>query len=181
MAWTHECRLGEASNPGPRSIRFFSWNLGSLNTQKDLLLLLLHKYDVGVCLLQEHRVKPEAQARTARDLRSAGWQAFFGPPRACGFGEMILVHRRYSAVRCRILINYVLLPLGLRGVTLLARVYAPIKKRGPQEVFFGELAMWQDKPGVWFSGGDFNSNLLDTHPCSGHFGHTALGTWRSSV
>ena len=54
-------------------------------------------------------------------------------------------------------------------------------KRGTQEAFFGELAKWQDKPGIWFAGGGFNTNLLDLHPCMGHFSHTAQGTWRSSV
>ena len=128
-------------------------------------------------------MKPEAQARTVRDLRSAGWQAFFGPPRACGFGEMILVHRRYSACSLQDSDQLCSVALRLAGGDLarIASVYAPIKKRGTQEAFFGELAMWQDKPGFWFSGGDFNSNLLDSHPCSGHFGHTTLGTWRSSV
>ena len=89
MVWTQAGRIGEAANPGPPCIRVLSWTLGSFHTQSERLLQLLHKYNVDICLLQEHRVKPIAQARTARDLRSAGWQAYFSPPRACGFGDMI--------------------------------------------------------------------------------------------
>ena len=100
---------------------------------------LLHKNNVDICLLQEHRVKPVAQARTAWDLRSAGWQASFSPPRACGFGEMILVHRRYSA---RLLqdsdqVCSVALRLAEGSFVRIASLYVPIKKRGPRRLSSG--------------------------------------------
>ena len=62
-----------------------------------------------------------------------------------------------------------------------ASLYAPIQKHGTQPASYAELASWQSKPGVWFAGGDFNTNLVEDHPCSGHFGHPVSGTWRTSV
>jgi hypothetical protein len=97
-------RVGEARNPGPDSntaskdtLRFLSWNLGSWDKRGLWLLDLADKWHVDVIFLQEHGVRASREPSLSAELRKKGWQAFWGPMRPWGAGEVVLVNRRYAA------------------------------------------------------------------------------------
>ncbi|CAE7247510.1 NRT2.5 [Symbiodinium sp. CCMP2592] len=164
--------------------RILSWNLGSLHTQGDGLAELLLRHSVDVALIQEHHIPENGRHRLSRVFRQAGWQVFWGPQRSCGYGEAVLVHRRFSAALLqsdsREICTVALRMAGGRMMRV-ASIYAPVHSRGTQEAFFAELASWQGRPGLWVAGGDFNSDLLSQVPCSGHAALPLTNTWRRSV
>ncbi|CAE7339892.1 unnamed protein product [Symbiodinium sp. CCMP2592] len=164
--------------------RILSWNLGSLHTQGDGLAELLLRHSVDVALIQEHHIPENGRHRLSRVFRQAGWQVFWGPQRSCGYGEAVLVHRRFSAALLqsdsREICTVALRMAGGRMMRV-ASIYAPVHSRGTQEAFFAELASWQGRPGLWVAGGDFNSDLLSQVPCSGHAAVPPTNTWRRSV
>ena len=161
-----------------------SWNLGSLHTQGDGLVDLLLRHSVDVALIQEHHIPENGKHRMTRVFRQAGWHIFWGPQRSCGYGEAVLVHRRFSAALLqgdsRDICTVALRMAGGRMMRV-ASIYAPVHSRGTQEAFFAELASWQGRPGLWVAGGDFNSDLLAQVPCSGHAAVPGKNTWRRSV
>ena len=103
--WTQLRCVGEADNPGLSSLspglRALSWNMSSLTLRQLVLRQLLANHHIDMAFIQEHRVPIEARARMRRDFRIEGWNLCFGPDRQCGYGEAIVVHKRFSGVALR--------------------------------------------------------------------------------